>query len=681
MSRSLTKVSVAIRILQRDRDVSARASHLVKRVISLQAEMGKFLISTVLERNIMSTKTTFKRVALVVAAAVTFGGVTAVASHATGPTLSGTAGSNGNTTVTAVVGSYVAESITASSSDSYYTIKNDGVGSILYPAASTLNSSTLTTQSSTTTIWSNGAGVIGGTTGIWSNTSLNFSVYSATAGTQTITVTGSSSAAQTITITWGAAQSFSAGLSTAYLYKNDTTRAAAAAADDTVSVDKGTYGSLVAAGVIAVTVNGNDGQPYNKGTVSATVSGPGLISVDTTNTVALGNTSTWGYGNSVTASGGVAYVHIQSAGVAGVATVTVTVTDAAGVATVLATKTVTFTGALAAINATGNLSVLKAGATNYSGAYTAAGAKTVANTSPITALITDANGNKVASGNNSYTIKSVSSDATVLTGGNCTASTASPVSAGWTAASTANTTGEYNCPVSGTALAASGKSATITVTAVKSDGTVVATAAPVTFTIGGAIKTAALSTDAASYSPLSPITLSYTAKDSSGNAAYDQDLATFDTGLSSSIQLTGIAADGSTQPTKIKGGVGTVTGIFAPASEYTGIVIKGTDAGLNDVSATFDVGAGAATTAANAAIDAANEATDAANAATDAATNAMDSADAAQQAAMDAGDKADAALAAITDLASKVQSFITSITAQISALAAAVAKIKAKVKA
>jgi trimeric autotransporter adhesin len=112
---------------------------------------------------------------------------------------------------------------------------------------------------------------------------------------------------------------------------------------------------------------------------------------------------------------------------------------------------------------------------------------------------------------------------------------------------------------------------------------------------------------------------------------------------------------------------GTTVGIgstFAPAGNYSATV-------------TTTAGSDATTTAAQAAVDAANEATDAANAATDAANNAMDSADAAQQAALDAGDKADAALAAVTDLATKV----SAIASQIASLSALVKKIAAKVKA
>ena len=678
MSRSLTKVSVAIRILQRDRDVSARASHLVKRVISLQAEMGKFLISTVLERNIMSTKTTFKRVALVVAAAVTFGGVSAVASHATAsagyPDI--TIGSTTGTAiaVTAVTGTYTPvgiQFVASGETAKVASLASTGVGSVLVPSiAAGAGIATTGVSASGATIFTSSQvsdvpGVDGSTL---SNKHLTITAISSVAGVQTITV-GSSTA----TITWGAAPTFSAGYSTAVL--NNYAHAGVgdtATADDTIVVDKNAW-----AGSIKVTLwNSNgptSGNEYNGATVSAVVTGSGLVSYGTS-----ASQSTLGSGkvaaNQTALTGNVAYFNVSGDGTAGTGTIAISVTDVKGNTVALASKTVTFTGKVAALKTVANLSVLKAGGTagtaagnvyNYTGSATdATSISGATGTIPVTVFTTDANGNKTNAGAN---LKIVSSDSTVLTAGDCTA-----------ASSPSSVVGEYNCVVTGTALAASGATATITAKASTDGGatfTIVGT--PVTFTIGGDIKTAALSTDSATYSPLQPITVSYTAKDSSGNAAYDQDLAAFSTVLSSSILLGGQLP----APTKIKGGVGTTTGAYAPASEYTGIVIKGTDAGLNDVSATFDVGAGAATAAANAAIDAANEATDAANAATDAATNAMDSADAAQQAAMDAGDKADAALAAITDLASKVQSFITSITAQISALAAAVAKIKSKVKA
>jgi hypothetical protein len=516
---------------------------------------------------------------------------------------------------------------------------------------------------------------------------VTFTVPTPTAGTITVKsysfTNGSlnSTAVGTLTITVSAAQVFSAGLSKAIL--NNVTDIVSASSDDTVSVDKGTAPTGVAAGTIAITVNGQDGNLYKSGSVSASVSGPALINVDNSTAVQAAFSTTWGLGNTVTAPNGVAYVHIKSSGTAGVATITVSVTDANSVTTVLATKTVTVTGATAAVKAVGNLSVLKAGvaSTTYSSNVTAAGATTVANTIPLSAFTTDANGAKVSTDVNAtagYVVKAVSSDSTVITGATCSpAISSTALATGFTTAATANTTGEYNCPISGTALAASGKSATVTVTVYKSDlVTIVASSAPVTFTIGGSVAKVAISTDAASYVAGAPVSLIATATDSSGNAAYDQDYTFFSTAPSSSTVLGSATLPGTGAYTLV-GGKHTWTGAFAPVFG-TSVTISAVDnlTALNALTTSFTVSS-PSQDAAQAAVDAANEATDAANAATDAANNAMDSADAAQQAALDAGDKADAALAAVTDLATKVSAIAT----QIAALSALVKKIAAKVKA
>ena len=85
------QVSRAIRILRGNRDESARASHLVvekdllmtyERALLGQAEREKCSQSTFFERKIMSTKTAFKRVALVAAAALAIGGISAVSAQA-----------------------------------------------------------------------------------------------------------------------------------------------------------------------------------------------------------------------------------------------------------------------------------------------------------------------------------------------------------------------------------------------------------------------------------------------------------------------------------------------------------------------------------------------------------------------------------------------------------------------
>ena len=73
---SNNQVSPVIRISQENRDVSARATHL-------EAANGKFLLTTN-ERKQMSTKTNFKRIALVAVAALGLGVLSSVPSNAVG---------------------------------------------------------------------------------------------------------------------------------------------------------------------------------------------------------------------------------------------------------------------------------------------------------------------------------------------------------------------------------------------------------------------------------------------------------------------------------------------------------------------------------------------------------------------------------------------------------------------
>lgn len=196
---------------------------------------------------------------------------------------------------------------------------------------------------------------------------------------------------------------------------------------------------------------------------------------------------------------------------------------------VTSTKTFTFVGNPASVKAVANLKVLKAGGVAgtaigqvYNGTATATDATTISGStgrSPITAFLADANGN--VADNNTYVVKAISSNTSVITTAICTsASTGADF-----------VVGEYNCAVLGAAGAVSGTSATITFTLYKDStlATVVATATPVTLTIGGAVVKTVLSTDAASYSALAPVVVTTTSTDSAGNAAYDQDVTTVGT--------------------------------------------------------------------------------------------------------------------------------------------------------
>ena len=84
------QVSPAIRILRGERDASARATHL-------EAATRKFLITTN-ERKYMSTKTNFKRIALVAVAALGLGVLSSVPAKADVTTLLATA-TNGTASI------------------------------------------------------------------------------------------------------------------------------------------------------------------------------------------------------------------------------------------------------------------------------------------------------------------------------------------------------------------------------------------------------------------------------------------------------------------------------------------------------------------------------------------------------------------------------------------------------
>jgi len=135
------KVSAAIRILQRNRDASARATHL-------KAENWKFQSSTI-ERKIMSTKTSIKRIALVAAAALALGGFSAVSASANSATF--TVSKNSGTKVTSPAANIVAT-----------------VGSTTVTASNAVFASTDVGKS----IWTDKAGLIGTIASVTSSTAV-----------------------------------------------------------------------------------------------------------------------------------------------------------------------------------------------------------------------------------------------------------------------------------------------------------------------------------------------------------------------------------------------------------------------------------------------------------------------------------------------------------------------------
>ena len=581
----------------------------------------------------------------------------------------------GSSTVTAVTGgvAVIRFATKAKTATNTYNLTTSGVG-VIQTAANGTTAPTTIAGIAGATDYSQGAKIT--TSDDTAQNDILATVASTVAGTQTLTwaaissTTGAPSTVATVTITWTATASTAVtSLSTAFI----NTGAAYAASNGTTltaSATAVTAGNAASAN-IGVSLNDAAGLPVLAQKLTVTIAGPGLIQV-AQNVATLTGASAAVLGSPVRAysdtSGATTnnwMIGLFADGTTGTSTVTIAVGS-----NIIATKTFTFTGSVAAVKATQNFSIAKASSTGLElGVATSNTSATTGYVPAITAEVTDANGNDV-----NGTLSCLSSDLTVITSCVIVADNNATYGAG---------TGFYNVDVVSAPGGKSGSTATVTVRYQKSDGTYIS-AAPLTFTLGGAIASTTATLDAATYTPGSPMQLTITAKDSAGNPTYDNQSIAY--AISTNLPVGGALP--STAKVFAKGKYATsltAPTLFAPSvsGPFT-ITVVGNDLANTATSVSAAVTGGESAVAAQAAVDAANEATDAANAATDAANNAMDSADAAQQAAMDAGDKADAALAAVTDLATKVSeiaSQISSLSAVVAKIAAAVAKISAKVKA
>jgi len=576
-------------------------------------------------------KTAFKRVALVAAAALAIGGVSAVSAQATPTTTSGgaifaidnyVAAQSSSTAETATQVAGVANYVTLSNATATYFTVTGG-----------------TTTTGTTSGTSAAAGV--------------FNIATPTAGT--ITVTGytitngaaATSPSSTVTITVLAAL---AGT----VYASSTVLANAAVGTPTTTTNTN-YAAVTApangaqaAQFSVAEVDANNvpiyGATYGKN-ITATVTN-GLVSSDITGSYGSNTT----YVSAIPVAAVTNFILSSVNGLAGTATLTLSVNGV-----VVKTYTATFTGAAVKLVVTAVNPVIAVG--------TAPVSNITANTNALEVQEFDANGNAVAvqTGSITFTV-GTTTVASVAAGFD----TAGVNYLGGGASGTKTSTSAAGVSLNGLVAG------TTTITAADSVGTL--TSAPVSVRVSSGVPTSVVfTTDAASYTSGQAGTLTTTLSDAAGTlpaGAYvvltGQATASYALTVGS---LPGLSPLGSI--TVNDSGVAT-TSFNAPISDAAAVTISGTAAAttITVTPATFSVASGASD-AANAATDAANEATDAANAATDAANAAADSADAATQAAQDAGDKADAALAAVTALSQQV----TTLLAKVAALASTLAKI------
>jgi hypothetical protein len=499
------------------------------------------------------------------------------------------------------------------------------------------------------------------------------SVYTQTSNAGAALVSATPSATWTITAT---APSKSAAADSTLLVRTGVTAGSTGTANtdsNTLSAATSTATTLTPAYTVEVLQKNGTSTNTAQESYTVTVSGEAFITQGHTcaaTTTATYTTRPVGAGGSKTltgctpTAGTASKVHVWSTGTAG--TATLTFTTVSGLA--LGTKTFTFFGDAAAIAVTTTTSkVIRSG--------TATAQSAIASVT-----VTDALGNKVTG----EAPEIVSSDVTQITSGSCAD------------VSTANATtadGVYSCSVTPVATSSSGKAVTLTIRIQDPAVTTVSyLSTTYAVTMGGAAVTYVLTTDKATYEAGEAMVVTATAKDASGNTPYDGQAGPTIRGnkalggtaaattITMNLYYDGVSTS-QTRSTAVRT-MSTAQTLFAPAASGK-FTISGLDGQTTPatVSVTATVGDDAATTAANAASDAAAEAIDAANAATDAANLAAEAADAATVAAEEARDAADAATAAVEALATEVATLMAALKAQITTLANTVAKIAKKVKA
>ena len=633
----------------------------------------------------MSTKTTFKRLALVTVATLGLGMLSvapstaalnndsltlssATAAQTTGETLTATS-ATATVSFLGTAATATLDSITVTAS-----LVSGPAGTTALPymsltetASAVVNGATAPTVG--TTIAPNAAAQVAhGAQNVV--TTAKFKVYLAktdsntspsVAGTYVIkltpttggTLAGATAQTLTITVTKAAADDTVATTATVWVNTGETTSATA----DAVVLAAKTAATSTSAATITVALK-NAANLTATESYTATITGAGTLGSGT-QTSATAHDAT-ALGRSITVKAGNS-VGVFPDGTGGVGTITIS--SAAGV--ILAKKTVTFYGDVAAIVTTVNTPIM--------------GVK--ANSAGISAVAYDANGYLVGGA----TLYATSSDTTIVS---------NSYVAG--AAVTSSDKGSSDFTITGVkigtakitvGLAQSATDVTTTGYAIKAD--------PVTVTIGGGAAELAdiiVSLDKQSYAPGGVAYVTITPVDKAGKALAPGTYTGITTGgILTSVPLDSITVGSLTSKdvtTEVKNTTATADTLVTLANtksyrvympKVEGDVTFSYTTGSASVFAGNTANAGltrsitvqVSNPGSQAAVDAATEATDAANAATDAALAAADAADAATAAAEDAS-------AAVATLAKSVNTALGNLKKQITALTALVNKLLKK---
>jgi len=317
-------------------------------------------------------------------------------------------------------------------------------------------------------------------------------------------------ASVTMTVTKAA---FSAGRSTSILDKTDNT--GDATEDEVVRVAStiGTFG-----GQVYGLLKDSSGAAYNGLKVRAEITGVGLVNA-VSGAIAAAGAGT-GRTDDVTLTGTNAfYVDISADGQSGTGTVTVSVIDPSTGASlgIIGTHTVYFySTTVATLVATAMSSVAKAGAALGCSSATTCDQATYADTPFISVVAKDSKGNLLPGLSLSFT----SSDTSVIASATTNAVTTEASLTTACVSTDCLGLGYYNSAITGAGGAKSGSTAKVSYYVTLANGTVIRSN-EITLSIGGAVASTALALDKTSYVAGEAMILTFTAKDSSGNAPYD----------------------------------------------------------------------------------------------------------------------------------------------------------------
>jgi hypothetical protein len=643
----------------------------------------------------MSTKTTFKRIALVVVATLGFGTLSVAPSNAVGTataisianttTVAGTALAASKYTSSPVLDPLAisAFSVTAGQAvilhltsiggdldaDAQTRVTLRGFGGIVATHANAI-----TVAGAEDPLTSFNAPTVVGTYTLDVETALD----------HLTTGYDSNALKYSVTMTVAAPTGVSATLSTALITSSPT--AVATAATNLVTASGSATAATANSGSILMSMFNTSGTAMTTGnTVLAQItSGPGYLFIENADTPTAGQcgaTPTFAAdkGRAVTlAVDAVSNLIICADNTAGVATISLSVTNNL-VTTAWTTKSFTFFGAVRTLAvATSNFTIGAAGgdetgaadaSRDATGEVTNAGALTTGTSTPAFIISAKDSAGQLATAAAVPTV--ISSDPTVVASGLCILDDGSS-----STYSSGQGFGLYNCSFTTAASAKSGDKATLTFRINDPLGTAgidyLTTTASVT--VGGTRFTETLALSKTSYTEGEAMVVTRTAKDSAGNPVADGSAApavVFNKAVGGTAPGAGFYNGGTLATSSSR------PAVFAPTA--TGVFearMDGRNGSTTTVAiiTTATVAESATEAAATAAADAAAEATDAANAATDAANAAAEAADAATAAAQDAAD-------AVAALSTSVTAMVDALRKQITSLTNLVIKIQKKVKA